>query len=164
VAAYPVLEGVLARWEAIRDEVVPALAGAPLVSIGDDRVEPDMWRILPLLPEPEDRSVFPDWEQSRHRVPRLWALLQSLPGVQGYTISCLRAGGYIAEHVHDNPFVTAILTLQAGPGCYMQADGERQDFRPGEITIFDYRRHHLARNFSPQDWISLLILLPPAPL
>jgi aspartyl/asparaginyl beta-hydroxylase (cupin superfamily) len=164
-SAYPVLDTVQARWEAIRDEVLGALqAGGPFGAIGDDRVQPDMWSVLPLLPEPEDRLVFPDWEQSRRFVPRTWELLQALPALQGYTVSRLRPGGYIAPHVHENRFVTAILTLQAGPACYMLADGERRDFRPGELTIFDYRRLHQARNFAPADFLALLMLLDPAPM
>ena len=162
--AYPVLEGVRARWTAIRDEVLPALERAPLNAIPDHRVQPGMWEILPLLPEPEDRGVFPGWEQSRAFVPELWALLQAEPAFKGYTVSRLRAGGYIAEHTHENPFVTAILTLQVGPGCYMAADGERHDFQAGGMAIFDYRRRHLARNFAPVDWIALLMLLDPAAL
>jgi hypothetical protein len=165
VAAYPVLERVRARWEAIRDEVVPALARAPLHVVPDDRVQPGMWSVLPLLPEPEDRPALPDWQESHRFVPELWSLLQSVAGLQGFMVSCLRPGGYIAPHRHENPFVTAILTLQVGPGCHMVADGERHDFRaPGEMAIFDYRREHLARNFAPVDWIALLLLLPPAQL
>jgi aspartyl/asparaginyl beta-hydroxylase (cupin superfamily) len=163
LAAYPVVEAIRGRWHGIRDEVLSVLAAAPLRAIPDERVQPGSWSILPLLPEAEDLSIFPDWEESRRFVPELWALLQSLPAIQGYTVSCLRAGGYIAPHRHENPFVTAILTLQAGPACYMIADGERNDFHPGEIAIFDYRREHLARNFGSIDWISLLMLLPPAP-
>jgi aspartyl/asparaginyl beta-hydroxylase (cupin superfamily) len=162
VEAYPVLQGVRARWEAIRDEVLPAVALAPWQVVPDDRVQPGMWSVLPLLPEAEDRSGLPGWENSRRFVPALWELLQSVPGLEGFMVSNLRGGGYIAPHVHHNPFVTAILTLQVGPGCCMVADGERHDFRPGEIAIFDYRRVHLARNFAPVDWIALLMLLHPA--
>ncbi|HEY0706003.1 MAG TPA: aspartyl/asparaginyl beta-hydroxylase domain-containing protein [Polyangia bacterium] len=164
MSAYPSLDIVCRRWQEIRDEVIPALADASFTTIDDGRVAREMWSILPLLPEPEDVSIFGGWERSREVVPKLWAFLQSQPSLKGYTISFLRAGGYIAPHRHANAFVTALLTLQAGEGCYMVTDGEQHSFRPGEIVVFDYRRLHLARNFSDVDWIALLMLLEPAHL
>jgi hypothetical protein len=161
-SAYPVLDRILAARETLMAEALDAFRNATWTVIRDNRVDPDDWAVLPLLPEPEDRPVVPDWEKNRLAAPRTDALLTAEPAVKAYSLMYLRPGGYIRPHKHDNPFVTAIITLQEAPGCYMMAAGERRDFSADQTVVFDYRRVHEARNPSTTCWIALLLLLEPA--
>src|SRR5205085_8980993 len=122
VASYPVLAPIVAQWQTLRDEAVGALKNATWTILRDNRVDPDIWGVLPILPEPEDRPVVPGWEKNRLRAPRTTAILEREPAVKAYSLSYLRPGGHIRPHQHDNPFVTAIITLHGGPDCYMTAD------------------------------------------
>ena len=156
---FPALARIMAGKPTIRQEALQAFAAGSWTIMRDSRVEPDMWGVLPVLPEPEDQLVVPGWEKNRLLVPRIAELVEAEPAVKAYSLSYLRPGGEIRPHRHDNPFVTAIITLHGGPDCYMKADGERRDFREEEIIVFDYRRVHEARNDGPVSWLALLLLL-----
>jgi aspartyl/asparaginyl beta-hydroxylase (cupin superfamily) len=155
---FPGLVRILAERQTLRQEALHAFATGSWTIMRDSRVDPDMWGVLPLLPEPEDRAVVPGWAKNRLVAPRTVEILEREPAVKAYSFSYLRPGGHIRPHRHDNPFVTAIITLHGGPDCYMKADGERRDFREDEIIVFDYRRVHEARNDGPVSWLALLLL------
>ena len=163
LAAYPALPGILSQWTTLRREAVQARSLPGWSFIKDNRVDPDDWAVFPLLPEPEDRPVVPGWEANRAGAPETARIIEAQPAIKAYSLSWLRAGGHVRPHTHDNPFVTAVVSLQAGPGCYLIVDGERRDFREDEVVIFDYRRLHEAHNEGPVDWLALLLLLDPAP-
>jgi beta-hydroxylase len=163
IDAYPALRGIVSHWRTFRQEALRARGRSGWSFIKDNRVDPDDWSVFPLLPEPEDRPVVPGWETNREGTPETVRILEAEPAIKAYSLSHLRAGGYVRPHEHENPFVTAVVSLQAGPDCYLVVDGERRDFREDEVVIFDYRRLHEARNAGPIDWIALLLLLDPAP-
>jgi hypothetical protein len=160
-AAYPALRSVFAQRELLRQEALQTLGRPGWSFIKDNRVDPDDWAVLPLLPEPEDRPVVPGWEANRAYARETARIIEAEPSIQAYSLSWLRAGGLIRPHTHDNRFVTAIISLQVGPNCSLTVDGQRRHFREDEIVVFDYRRLHEARNDGPADWLALLLLLEP---
>ncbi len=157
--AYPELGAVHSAWQTIREEAIATLPHA--IAICDSRVRPQMWKVLPLMPELEDREVIPEYvvQQSSKLATKTVQLVEGLPNIHAYAFSILKPGGHIRLHRHENPFVTATLCLQSSGESYIKVAQERQDFREGEIIIFDYRLLHEVFNHGKSDRIVLLMLL-----
>jgi aspartyl/asparaginyl beta-hydroxylase (cupin superfamily) len=158
---YPCLVRVAEQWRRIADEARAALDHAYAIAIADGRSDEGAWRILPLLPEPEDRAAVPGWEGNRKFAPQTFALMDAEPAILGHSFSYLRGGADVAPHQHQNNFMTAVLSLQTGPGCCLLVDDQRMPLVDGQVTVFDYRRIHGALNPSAREWIALLMLLAP---
>ena len=154
---YPELCAVQAEWQTIREEAIGSLES--MTYIRDNRVRPQEWKVLPLMPEEEDRRIIPEeiCRQSRRLAPRTIQLVESVPKLKAYAFSVLRPQGHIRPHRHTNPYVTASLCLQSGGESYIIVDGQRRDYRDGEIIIFDYTRTHEVVNRGNDDRIVLLI-------
>lgn len=156
---YPELLPVQQNWQTIREEAIASLSHT--IEICDSRVRPNMWEVLPLMPEVEDREVIPKSvvQKSRQLAPKTVQLVECLPNIHAYAFSILKPGGHIRLHQHENPFVTATLCLQTDGHSYIKVAQECQDFREGEFIIFDYRLLHEVLNDAKGDRIVLLILL-----
>jgi len=159
LAAYPELIAIQSAWQTIRDEAIATLPHA--IAIRDARVRPQMWQVLPLMPEPEDRAIIGESiiQHSRQLAPNTIQQVERIPNLRAYAFSTLKPGGHIRLHRHENPRVTATLCLQTGGQSYIQVDRQRQDFQEGEFVIFDYRLLHEVFNQGQKDRIVLLILL-----
>lgn len=159
LAWYPQLSELHSSIGEIRAEAIHALEQMAFVS--DERAKAQTWRVLPIKPEPEDVPNVPpsliNW--SRKLAPKTTDLLDSIPGVIAYAFSALAAGAHIAPHQHDNPYVTAMLCLQAEGEVYMVNGGERREIREGEILVFDYTMMHEVENNGSRERIVLLVLL-----
>jgi aspartyl/asparaginyl beta-hydroxylase (cupin superfamily) len=158
--AYPELGPVHAAWKTIRAEALAALER--MTPIRDDRSSPGTWKILPLLPEEEDRGVVPDevCRQSRTLAPETIRIVESsIPNIKGYALSALRPGGHIRPHSHTNPYVTASLCLHGGNGCHLLVGGRRQAFQDGGLIVFDYTLTHEVLHCGHEARVVLLMLL-----
>jgi beta-hydroxylase len=158
-ATFPELASVRAAWRELRDEALAARA--QMSNVDDRRTRPGEWAVLPLLPEPEDRALYPAAECAAYRAaaPRTVDLVGSIPGVRGYVFSVLAPGALIEAHQHSQPHVTAALCLQGGGASSIEVGGERRAFVDGEWTVFDYTLVHAVTNDGELDRIVLLVLL-----
>jgi aspartyl/asparaginyl beta-hydroxylase (cupin superfamily) len=153
--AFPEIVALQSHWREIRDEVLPAMA-AVARELG--RPDDQSW-ILPLLPEPEDRGHFADAICARARayVPLTARLAGSIPYAVAYAISKMVPGKHVTSHSHWNPFLTAIVCLQDGGDSHLLVDGQRHDYRDGNLVIFDYTLPHEAKNEGHADRYVLLL-------
>ena len=159
----PKLYPEFARLQSYVDEIRGEALGArkSMTDIVDNRAALGAWQMLPLLAEEEDHTVFPE-AICRHNcrlVPRTVELLSTIPDLVAYAISTLEPAGHIQPHHHRNPYVTASLCLQSGGDAHLVVDGERRDYRDGELVIFDYTLQHEVVNNGKQARIVLLMLL-----
>jgi len=156
---YPELHPIQQEWQVFRAEALGALPH--MTFIRDHRVDGNSWKVLPLLPEAEDRSLISleVSRRARELAPRTVAAVEGVANIQAYAISVLTAGGKIRAHHHHNRYVTATLCLQSGSESYISVAGERRDFRDGELLIFDYTLSHEVVNRGSEDRIVLLMLL-----
>lgn len=160
MSAYPELSPIQAAWQEIRGEALASLDR--MTFIEDERTEPRSWKVLPLLPEDEDRGVFPEGalEESRALAKRTVAIVErSAPTIAAYAFSALRPGGFIRAHTHNNAYVTASLCLDGGSGASIVVDGQRRDYVDGEMIIFDYRLVHEVVHKGDRARVVLLLLL-----
>lgn len=156
-AGFPAVKALTAYTEAIREEAILVMtdAGRSL-----NKRDDESW-ILPVVPEPEDRGVLSDAVCARARslAPTTAALVSAIPYVTAYAISKLVPGKHIAPHSHWNPFLSAILCLQGGSGCYLIVDGLRHQYEDGGLVIFDYTLVHEARNEGREARFALLVAI-----
>lgn len=158
-ADYPQLESIAADWLTIKKEAIHSLGR--MSYIADNRINKNEWRVLPLLPEEEDRNVIQasEIEAARTHAPNTCKLLDSIEGIHAYAFSSLAPNATIKAHQHHNPYVTAMLSLQAAGEVYIENDGERRYFKEGELLVFDYTLVHQVVNNSDTERIVLLILM-----
>lgn len=156
---YPELHTVTDHFEEIKAEA--RSLRTRMVPICDDRVDLNVWNIFPLLPEEEDRVVVPDtvWQENQKQAPKTTQILSGLGSLKAFIFSSLEPQGHIRLHKHDNPYVTAILCLQDGGNSYIVVNGEKKQFKTGEILIFDYTQRHEVFNKGTEDRVVLLMLL-----
>jgi aspartyl/asparaginyl beta-hydroxylase (cupin superfamily) len=156
-AIYPQLARVEEKWPAIRDE-----ARIVLDTLGH-LLSSDSSYILPLVPEVEDRSLFPDeiYARARQLAPLTTEIVGNLPGVIAFAFSRLARGKHIPEHEHWNPYLVAILCLQGGGQSHIIVGGQRRDFEDGKTILFDYTVPHQSKNEGEQDRIVLLMMIDP---
>lgn len=156
---YPALEGLIDHIPMLKAEAIEALNG--MMYLADSRIRQQRWRVLPLLPEPEDAPVFPPAivQDAQSKAPKTFQLLNGITGIDAFMLSALAPKATIGVHQHENPFVTAMLTLQCKGEAYILNNGERRDFVEGEIIVFDYTMMHEVVNNSDEERIVLLMLL-----
>lgn len=160
VASYPEIAALASYWRTIAEEARTALD-----MVGDRLGHPreHSW-ILPVVPEPEDRSLVPDavTREARTLAPQTVALAEAIPWVVGFAFSKLAPGKHVAPHYHAVPNLNALLCLDdGGRGSYLNVDGHRHDFVEGEFVIFDYTLEHEARNVGPRDRLALIVIFDP---
>ncbi len=69
--------------------------------------------------------------------------------------SALGANSIIKRHKHDNPYVTAIVCLQAKGDVYIENGDEKRNLTEGKITVFDYTFEHEVINNSDVERVVL---------
>jgi aspartyl/asparaginyl beta-hydroxylase (cupin superfamily) len=156
---YPELQEVMQQFEAIRREALSLKS--QMIPLNDERVDANVWSVFPLLPEEEDRVVIPEylWKKNQRLAPKTTRILSSISSLLAYSFSSLKPNGHIRPHVHENPYVTATLCLQDGGDSYIVVNGEKAQFKSGEMIIFDYRQEHEVINLGTDDRVVLLMLL-----
>ena len=134
---YPVLDEIATHWMALKDEAIHSLNHMSYIL--DNRINPQEWRVLPLLPEKEDRMLMnaTEIEMAREQAPLTCELLDRIPQLHAYAFSSLAPKATIQAHQHHNPYVTAMLCLQAEGDVYIDNNNERRYFKEGELIIFD---------------------------
>lgn len=158
-AAYPQLEAVRAAWPTLRAEARTALDELGHFLGG----QASSSYILPLRPEAEDRTVYPEELYSRAcaLAPETTRLVSAVPYVVAFAYSRLQPGKHIPLHEHWNPHLVAILCLQNGGSSHIIVDGQRRDFHDGELLIFDYTLPHESTNEGTDERIVLLMIMDP---
>lgn len=156
---YPVLDELEKHWMALKIEAIHSLK--KMFYISDERINNNEWRVLPLVPEEEDRihmdpSVI---KNARKYAPFTCKLLDGIHNIHAYAFSSLAPKATIKAHQHHNPYVTAMLCLQADGDVYIENDGQRKYFKEGETIVFDYTLMHKVVNNSDTERIVLLILM-----
>lgn len=147
-ADFPWTARLEAKWQVIRDEVL-ALTEAAEGGIDPYFVHamvfpPRSWRTRGL--------TFWGWRIHRNisRCPRTMAVLESLPGFVGASISALDPGANINPHQGDTNAVIRIhlpLVVPGGlPDCGFQVGGEARPWIEGKPLLFLDARTHFAWN------------------
>ena len=106
---YPELQIISNHFDEIKEEVISLKSKMMYVNV--IRVATNVWNILALLPEEEDRVAVPDQilKNNQLLVPKSTKLLSSIDTLKAYSFSSLSPGVHIRPHKHENSFVTAIL-------------------------------------------------------
>jgi len=156
---YPELLTVLKHFSQIHSDALAA--NEKQIAVNDSRIQSTAWQVLPLLVEPEDKTVMSDTlcQKNRRHTAATCAMLDAIPTIKAYAFSTLQPGGHILPHHHDNPFVTAMLCLQDGGDAFIRVNTEQKYFAQGEVIIFDYTQIHEVKNNGHEDRIVLLMLL-----
>jgi predicted ester cyclase len=132
LADFPELAEARARWTAIRDEALAALAAAPARGPA----------VLPIGPVAE-------------------AATRRIPTLVGAVLSILPPGARSAVPPQPSRLVTALLCLVGGGASHLVVDGERRDLVDGELLIFDHRLARESSNDGARDRVVLVLLLDP---
>lgn len=156
---YPQLGAVQAAWPTLRDEA--RITMSQLGHLLGEQASSSY--ILPIVPEAEDRTVYPEalYAQARQLAPVTTQVVSAVPYVNAFAFSRLAPGKHIAEHEHWNPHLVAILCLQSGGSSHIIVDGQRRDFHDGEIILFDYTLPHESKNEGTTERIVLLMIIDP---
>jgi aspartyl/asparaginyl beta-hydroxylase (cupin superfamily) len=119
-------------------------------------------KVLPVLPEPEDRNFISDaaLQQVQLLVPQTVSLFATLPNVIAYAYALLQPKAVIAAHRHQNPYVTASFCLACGDDCFIRVNNETRQYKEKEMIVFDYTQTHEVVNNGNTPRLALLMLLP----
>lgn len=156
---YPELLEILSCKDTFQQEILHLRNS--MKCIIDSRINVEKWRVLPLLPEEEDKTFVDEVELQKLRtlVPKTVSILKHKPFLKAYAFSLLEPGGHINPHRHLNPYVTASLCLEDGGNSYIRVENEKRRYKTGEILIFDYTMEHEVFNNGRNDRLVLLMLL-----
>lgn len=157
--AFPQLAAVQAAWPTLRTEARSTLDALGHYLGGQATSS----YILPLRPEAEDRTVYPDelYAKACALAPETTRLVSAVPYVMAFAYSRLQPGKHIPLHEHWNPNLVAILCLQDGGNSHIIVDEQRRDFHDGEIIVFDYTLPHESKNEGAEERIVLLMIIDP---
>ncbi len=157
---YPELQQVVAQYSMLYAEACNCLD--KMMYVNDGRVQPHSWKVLPVLPEPEDHNFISDaaLQQIQLLVPQTVSLFASFSAVAAYAYAVLEPKAIIAAHKHHNPYITASLCLACGDDCFIRVNNEKRYYKKKEIIVFDYTQTHEVVNNSDVPRLVLLMLLP----
>lgn len=148
-ALFPDLTPLAANWQTIRDEALrlqgdgAIRAASSYNDIGFNSLFRSGWKRFYLTWYGRTPA------SALAQCPRTVALLRSIPAIKAAMFASLPPGSKLV--LHRDPYAGSLryhlgLATPNDPGCYMEVDGQRRNWRDGEPMMFDETYIHTAVN------------------
>ena len=158
LSSFPELSPLQANWQAIRDEAMRLDEAGRIRSatgyndLGFNSFFRTGWKRFYLKWYGEDLP------SARAACPFTVALLAQMPSVKGAMFASLPPGGRLVRH--RDPYAGSLrfhlgLATPKAPGCFLEVDGQRYEWRDGEAVVFDETFIHHAENRTEESRVIL---------